>query len=322
MTVAFDNPRSPIMIDRVFEDPDRIFGLVRSNGPYWPTMRYVANQSELDALDSKAQKMEVAPWFRGDWAYEKPLVPGAEEILANPAFAEAAAELFGADVVRPQIVYVNVMGPMGVGPAHIDVPAFRGIDRTEFPVTLLHLMHRSGLFERFRVSIATAVTWFYEGVRGEFEYWADGLTNPPRVIEAPLTNRGVVGDNDTMFHRVAPIGNANPRKIEGATLDVELFASESDRGWVAKDDGVELLKYQERDVRVSISWKAEVFADAESARVREEHLDDLGLDFVLRSFADDLSSKGIQISIPEDPFHDHEFTRALNQAYPLPVPAE
>ena len=92
MTVAFDNPRSPIMIDRVFEDPDRIFGLVRSNGPYWPTMRYVANQSELDALGSKAQKMEVAPWFRGDWAYEKPLVPGAEEILANPAFAEAALE--------------------------------------------------------------------------------------------------------------------------------------------------------------------------------------------------------------------------------------
>jgi hypothetical protein len=320
VALDFEHPRSPVIIDRAFDDPERIRKLVRHNAPYWPTMRYVANQSELRAVGSSDMKLEVRPWFRGDWAYDEPLVEGAAEILANKGFVDAAHAVFDAEVVRPQIVYVNVMGPMGVGPAHIDVPAFRGIDRTEYPVTLLHLMHRSGLFEDYRVDIATAVAWFYEGERGEFEYWADGASAPPRRIEAPLSNRAVVGDNEVMFHRVAPIGGPNPPAIDGATLDVELVPAAEGSDWCAVDGGVALVRYDERDIRVSISWKAEVFADAEAARVRTEHQDDLLFPRVIADFVADLAKRGHDVARPQDPLHDERFIEILNEAYPLPTP--
>ena len=321
MTSGFERPRPPILLDRAFEAPERIRDLVRRHGPYWPTMRYVANASELSALDGRAREIEIVPWFRGDWAYGEPRVEGAEEILANPVFAEAAHTLFEAEVVRPQIVYVNVNGPMAVGPAHIDVPAFRGVDRTEYPVTFLHLMHRSGLFEAQRVSIATAVAWFYEGEGGAFEYWPDGVEAPPRRIEAPMSNRAVVGDNERMFHRVASIGAAGAPPLRGASLDVELVCAEDGESWSAVDDGVSLARYASRDIRVSVSWKAEVFADSEAARIREEHLDDLRLAEVVEVLRQDLDDRGIDVSPAEDPLRDEAFIRALNEAYPLPTPA-
>lgn len=320
MARDFDVPPPPVLIERAFEDPDRIRALVRRNGPYWPTMRYMANASELQAVGSNDQKLKVAPWFRADWAYGKPLVDGADEILQAPAFLDAARKVFGAEVVHPLIVYVNVMGPMGQGPAHIDVPAFRGIDRTEYPVTFLHLMHRSGLFETHRISIATAVAWFYEGERGEFEYWSDGVSAPPRRIEAPLSNRAVVGDNDIMFHRVAPIGPTDPPSIEDATLAVELVPDEQGTDWMAVDQGRELLRYQDREIRVSVSWKAEVFQDEEAARVRTEHLDDLSLETVVDVLLEDLARQGRSLTAPSDPTRDEAFIRALNEAYPVRVP--
>lgn len=320
MDARFEKPRPPVLIDRAYPDPDRVRALVRRGGPYWPTLRYVANTTELSAYGGEAKTMTVVPWFRSDWAYEKVRVEGAEEILHNAAFVAAARTLFDAEVVRPQIVYTNAMGPMGVGPAHIDVPAFRGIDRTTFPVTFLHLMHRSGLFESHRVDIATAVSWFYAGDRGEFEYWADGPASPPRRVEAPLDNCAVVGDNEIMFHRVAPIGPADPKTIEDATLDVELVPDETGDGWAAIDDGRELIRYADREVRISISWKAEVFADAEAARVREEHLDDLPLDAVVDGFLADLAARGVEVERPQDPARDDAFIRVLNETYPPVVP--
>lgn len=322
---AFSSPPSPVAIDCAFDDPDRMRRFVREGGPYWPTIRYVASEAELAALDSASRKMNVAPWFRADWAYGEAQTPGGQEVLENPRFAEAARQVFDAEVVRPLIVYVNVMGPMGAGPAHIDVPAFRGMDRTLYPVTFLHLMHRSGLFTDYRVDLATAVSWFYAGERGEFEYWAEGVEAPPRRIEAPLDNRAIVGDNDVMFHRVAAIGPSDPPSIEGASFGVELSPAPEGEDWVAVDQGRELIRYADRDVRVSISWKAEVFRDGEAARVREQHRDDLTLDQVVAVLSEDLAARGIEVapvSNPaSDPTRDEGFIRALDEAYPLPTPA-
>ncbi|NQZ98956.1 MAG: hypothetical protein HRU01_20830, partial [Myxococcales bacterium] len=182
-------PRAPLVIDRAFVDPDAVRAMVPQHAPYWPTLRYAASPAELRSFgrDAAPPTQRVMPWFRGDWAYDEPLVEGAETILATPAFAQAAGELFDAGVVRPQIVYVNLMVAIPfAGQAHIDVPAFRGMDRTEYPVWLLHAMNRSGLFEPWRVDIATAVAWFFEGEGGEFDYWPDGPRNPPSRIAAPL----------------------------------------------------------------------------------------------------------------------------------------
>ncbi|MEM9175499.1 MAG: hypothetical protein AAGC67_09715 [Myxococcota bacterium] len=321
MPPDFENPRPPILIDRAYDDPDAIRALVRKGGPYWPTIRYVASPTELAAYGGEPERLKVVPWFRADWAYGEVDVPGAETILHNAAFVEAARRLFDADVVRPQIVYVNAMGPMGAGPAHIDVPAFRGIDRTTYPVTFLHLMHRSGLFEAHRIDIATAVSWFYGGERGEFEYWADGVSEPPRRIDAPLDNRAVVGDNEIMYHRVAPIGGDDPPMIEDATIGVELVPDDASSDWLAIDEGRELLRYADREVRISVSWKAEVFPDEDAARVREAHLDDLVFDDVIDRLLEDLAARGQTLARPEDPLRNTGFIAALNAAHSLPQPA-
>ncbi|CAM9905327.1 unnamed protein product [Discosporangium mesarthrocarpum] len=320
MPPDFEKPRPPVVIDRAYTDPEAIRALVRRGGPYWPTIRYVASATELATYGGEAKKLSVVPWFRSDWAYGEVEVEGAEAILHNPTFVDAAHALFDAEVVRPQIVYVNAMGPMGAGPAHIDVPAFRGIDRTGYPVTFLHLMHRSGLFESHRIDIATAVSWFYAGERGEFEYWADGVGEKPSRIEAPLDNRAVVGDNEIMFHRVAPIGPEDPPVIEDATLGVELVPDVASTDWVAIDEGRELLRYADRDVRISVSWKAEVFADAEAARVREEHLDDLKLEDVVEALLADLAERGHEIPRPADPLRDPAFIALLGETHPIPQP--
>ena len=321
MPPDFEKPRAPVLIDRAYADPDAVRALVRRGGPYWPTIRYVASTTELAAYGGEPAKLKVVPWFRSDWAYGEVRVDGAEAILHNAPFVQAAHALFDAEVVRPQIVYVNAMGPMGAGPAHIDVPAFRGIDRTEYPVTFLHLMHRSGLFESHRIDIATAVSWFYAGERGEFEYWANGVGEAPARIEGPLDNRAVVGDNEVMFHRVAPIGADGPPLIEDATIDVELVPDAASSDWIAVDEGRELLRYPDRDVRISISWKAEVFVDAEAARVREQHLDDLVFDDVVDMLCADLAARGHVVDRPEDALRDEVFIALLNEAYPVPQPA-
>lgn len=316
-------PREPRVLDRAFADPERVRSLVPRHAPYWPTLRYVANEAELRSFgrDSAPSSQRVMPWFRGDWAYDEPLVEGAEEILANPVFAEAARTVFDAEIVRPQIVYVNLMVDIPfAGPAHIDVPAFRGMDRTEYPVWLLHAMNRSGLFESWRIDIATAVAWFFEGDGGEFEYWPAGPVEPPLQIAAPLGNRAVVGDNDVMFHRVAAVGRADAELPVGDGVRAELvYETDTADPWAVVDDGVALARHADRDVRVSISWKAEVFARAAEARLRDEHTDDIDLSRVVAGFRTDLRKRGIDAEWSSDVLSDPDFTTCIAEAYPLPA---
>jgi hypothetical protein len=123
-----------------------------------------------------------------------------------------------------------------------------------------------------------------------------------------------------MFHRVAPIGGPDPASIEDATFEVELLADQEGPDWRVVDQGRELLRYNAREIRVSVSWKAEVFADDKAARVRSEHLDDLSLDHVVTALVDDLEKRGHDLIRPENPLRDEGFIRLLNEAYPLPVP--
>jgi hypothetical protein len=315
-------PREPVVLERAFEAPAAVRALVPAGAPYWPTLRYVANEAELAASggDARPGPQVVMPWFRGDWAYDEPRIEGAERILATPAFVDAARAVFDAEVVRPRIVYVNLMvGIPFAGPAHIDVPAFRGIDRTQYPVWLLHAMNRSGLFEPWRVDIATAVAWFYEGEGGDFEYWPRGPGEPPQRITTPLDNRAVVGDNDVMFHRVGPVGPRDSELPKGDGVRAELsYESGEPLPWAVVDDGRVLARHADRDVRVSVSWKAEVFSDAEAARIRDEHTDDLPFDAVIDAFVEDLRSRGIEGARPVDALADEQFTALLAEIYALP----
>ena len=67
----------------------------------------------------------------------------------------------------------------------------------------------SGLFEAWRVVQASAISWFYEGAGGSFDYWPDGLDGPMLSEQPPFGNVALISDNDQLYHRIGPIGNGN-----------------------------------------------------------------------------------------------------------------
>jgi hypothetical protein len=107
----------------------------------------------------------------------------------------------------------------------------------------------------------------------------------------------------TSFHRVESIGGPGDDRVAGLTLDSRLEA-DGRTGWRVVDGERELGAYRNDQLRISVSWKAQVFADADAARVYDEHADDLGFDAVLARFCDDFAARGTPLAIPADPLPD------------------
>ena len=109
-----------IRIEPAFDHPDLVRELFERHAPYRTIAEYIPRRPEQAAL----------PYFRGNWAVGgQPLVDGAETILQNHRFIDAARELFGTSAIRPTFIVVNLNAPMPAGPIHVDVPTFRGVTR-------------------------------------------------------------------------------------------------------------------------------------------------------------------------------------------------
>ena len=114
-------------------------------------------------------------YFREEYAYgQRPLIDGIEPYLFHEGFAEAARTVHGRPVIEPAIVFANLMVPGQELAVHTDVPEFRGCNRKVMPQWLLVAMHHSGLFDEWRMPIATGVAWFHDCDGGEFCYYPGG----------------------------------------------------------------------------------------------------------------------------------------------------
>ena len=83
-------------------------------------------------------------------------------------------------------------------------------------------MGTSGLFERWRIVEAGAVTWFYDGAGGAYDYWPDGLAGEMRSRRPPFDNVALVADNNRLYHRIGWIGDpraATPPLTAAAIID-------------------------------------------------------------------------------------------------------
>jgi hypothetical protein len=311
-----------VRLQPAFDDPGTVRALVESAGPYWPLSSYAANPEELEALGGSSAQAFTPPWFRQDFArLGAAVVPGAEVLLANERFIGAARAIYGADaVVRPTTVYVNIMGPTPFPfAAHLDVPAFRGITRAQYPIWLLKVMKSSGLFEPWRTWIATAVSWWYEGPGGDFHYWPDGADGAARVESAPFDNVAVVADNEATFHGVAPLGRRGDPLPMHLTHESRLVRG--DRGWDVVHDGSAVQHYADDAVRITMSWKADVFADIRAAELADSGDDALTLDAVVERFAADLRERGHGSRRPSEPLRDREWIGLLAATYQDHAPA-
>jgi hypothetical protein len=310
-------PRPPVLLERATDDPELVRRLIRELAPYWPVQRYFANGAEYAALSGSGASpaaMIVAPVFRGNWAALGKAVDAAAPLLDHPPFVAAARRLFGAEIVLPQNVYVNLTWqlPFAQGAGHTDIPAFRGFDRSRYPITLLTIMGLSGLFEDVRLQIATAVAWFYAGSDGGFEYWPEGPDGPSRLHEGRIDNTAIVGDNDFMWHRVRPTGRVQDGMLR-LSLESELVRESA--GWAIREGARHLASFGDEKLRVSLSWKALVFRSHEERRIFDEHTGDIDLAEVLRRFEVDLAERGVAVRWPEDPVRDPALIDLLRTHY-------
>lgn len=312
-----DQPTA-VRLQPAYDDPDSIRALIETAGPFWPLTNYAASADEMRALGSPGPQF-TPPWFRQDFARGGEVsFAGAEAILHNEHFIAAARSIYGTDVlVRPSDVYVNIMGPTPFPfPPHLDVPAFAGFTRADYPLWLLKTMKTSGLFEEWRILIATAVSWFFAGPGGDFWYWPDGTDAPAAVEKAPFDNVAVVADNEATFHGVGACGE------DGAHLPGDLTPEHrlvrGDRGWDVLHDDTFVLHYDDEDVRITVSWKADVFRGADHSEVDAGRLE---LDVVVERFLADLSERGVAASRPDDPLHDREWIAVLGSTYRDVAPA-
>jgi hypothetical protein len=236
-------------------------------------------------------------YFREEYAYGlKGVIDGIDEFLHHDGFIEAARQLFGRPVIEPAIVFANLMVPGQELAVHTDVPEFRGCNRKVMPQWLLVAMHHSGLFDEWRMPIATGVSWYHDCAGGEFAYWPDGAGAAP-VAHAVTTDTALVLDADSVFHGVDRIASSNagmePLK-PGMALE---FAGDGE--WKIRDEaGDDIVRYRWDELRFSVSWKAYCFEDAAEQAAWREHADDLTIDAVVDRFVDDLRDRG---ALPDGP---------------------
>ncbi len=228
-------------------------------------------------------------YFREEYAYATPLVPGIEDFLHHEGFADAARRLYDRPVIRPSIVYANLLVPGQELAVHTDVPEFRGVNRRRDPQWLLVAMHHSGLFERWRMPIATGVAWFGHPEGGAFAFYPDGPRGAP--VALPVRhNTAVLLDTDSVFHgvdRVSERRTGLPELQPGMKLE---FAGDGRWRVGFRGDTVASLTWDE--LRFSISWKAYCYADEAEERMVAEHGDDLDRATAWKILTDDLRRRG------------------------------
>jgi hypothetical protein len=256
----------------------------------------------------------VPPHFRATWAAAgRTLVPGAEAILRNPRLLRAAAQLFDAEVI-PNTVAVNVGAPQPAGNIHVDVPSYVGADRDRYPMQLLQAMAASGLFEEWRVAEAGAVFWSYQGRGGAYDYWPDGLDGPMRSEHPPFINSALVADNNRMYHRIGWIGD--PAEAPPCLSAAAQISHHSGGGWIVSDTGSSPVRYDDRDIRVSILWKAQVRPGPQGNVAAP-----LTPELITGIISADLTRRGVHVPAQVASLSDQGWLDLVHSAYYVPVSA-
>jgi hypothetical protein len=259
-------------------------------------------------------------YFRETYAYgEEVAAPGIESFMTHEALLDAARRLHGRDVIEPAIGYANVLLPGQELAVHTDVPEFRGANRKIVPEWLLVVAHHSGLFESWRMPIATGVSYFGGGAGGELAYYPHGAAGEAATY-SPSHNTAVVLDTDSVFHGVDRV-LGDERDLARIRPGMRLH-HDGDRRWSVRDGEDVISAYDEDEVRLSISWKAYCFTDEAERAAWRSNADDLSLDVILDTLVADLRNRGrLGSDDPRPP--DAELGRLLIDEYvrfPAPAP--
>lgn len=297
----------PVKLARAFDNPEQIKSLVESGAPY----------KTITAVQKNPANENTPGWFRNFWALGgKVLLDGAEDAFYNANFIDAAKKSFQAEIVEPLAMMTNLNVPAEESPVHLDLPFFRGAHQREVPGWLLAPMGYSGLFQEWAIPVASAITWFYAGSGGDFEYWPQGLDHPSSTVSAPYSNSSVVADNEYMFHRVGQMGVPASYLLDG--ISSEALLHRSGTGWEIRHEEELIRSYVDSEVRISILWKAFCFKDQRVADAFHDPSCNITPQMVVDIFNSDLKEKGVDVKEPGDIESDQEWMSIILEHYESP----
>lgn len=326
----------PRVVDDVYtaDQQDRLLGVVHEHGPWKLILaQHFASADELIATMSgvmpegvaPSMDMFLTPTFRGFYAnYSAALYPEIQDCFYNDRFLEYAKSYWGAKYAKPQMMLFNVNGPCGnTDPGHLDSPGFRGVRYENSPTWLCAVMGKSGLFRDYLIKSAQVITWFYPSSEGGgFTYWPEGPLRPPQRLRPPINNRGVVVQNEMMYHRGEANGPPQQQRPAGLAFDTTFSGDPDDRHqWLLKTGDEIIARHHTRDLRFLVHWTAEVFEDFDELKKNMDGTSNITQERAIEMLIDDVRSKGIEIATPTDPLHDPEFIRAINAAYDIGAPS-
>jgi len=302
----------PVLLHDVVDDLADVVALLESQAPYHPLGGWYN-----PGADPHARTRPM--WFQKDWVHDTFHAPGSDLFLQHPVYLDAARSFYGAEVVEPHSVYVNLMTSIADGgPAHTDNPRFHGRDRTNTPMWLLRTMLWSGLFDEYEILQATAIWWMNDVEGGGLLYWPGGPHEPPEHHVGAMANTALFGDNHGMFHQVAPIGpfDAGTRRVTPSAVLGP--AGDGTGDWTVTDHGTLELRAPLDAIRVSVLWKADVYPTAAERDTRTRN--PLSMQDVADIFDDDLARRGEALRFDVARIDDPGLKAELAVVYPEAVP--
>lgn len=331
----------PRIIDNVYTDDQhaRIIDVIRRNGPWKMVLaQHFASAEEVVATMSGEMPegveptfdMFLTPNFRGYFGNNGVcLFPELEDVFFSSQNMAQVRSYWGADYATPQSMNFIIQGSSrNLDPAHLDGVSFRGVDERNTPLWLLNTMGKSGLFHKWMVKMGQVIAYYYQGkIGGGFTYWPDGPKAQPKRLAMPAWSRGIVTQNEMMYHRGEPCGPLDRQMPEGLGFESLWSADpETADGWRITTGERIIDRVSAAETRLMLHWTASVYADLAEMKLIFDHKDDLSHEQVFDMFIADLRAKGTQVVMPSDPFSDREFIRVLTHAYdggrPAIYPAE
>jgi len=325
---------APRVLNNVYSDDqrERLLDVVRTQGP-WKLIiaQHFANVEELIATLSggmpegvePALDSFVTPTFRGFYAnYSTVLYPEIHDCFYNQAFIDHAKAYWGGQYAKPQMMLFNINGACGNhDPGHLDSPSFRGVRYENSPTWLCAVMGKSGLFGDHLIKMAQVITWFSKDPGSGFTYWPDGPARAPQRLMPPVWNRGVVVQNEMMYHRGEANGPLDRQRPPGLKFDTMFCGDPADKNnWRLMNGDQVIDNVHTDELRFLVHWSGEVFEDFAELKQNMDGTDDLTYDRVFETLLKDMRARGVQVETPVDPLHDPAFIRTLIATYDFGTP--
>ena len=325
----------PIIIDNLYTEDQhrRMLDVARREGPWELILaQYFSSPEEVIATTTGANveglkptwDMFMNPVFRGYFARDGVnYYPELDDCFFNPKFLNLVREYWKTPYVECDQLMCNMQGPAGAGGSpHVDGTQFRGLYAHNAPTWLLNTMAKSGLFRRWQAKKAQIIAWYYQGeIGGGFHYWPNGPREDPVCLEAPMQGRGVVGENEMMFHTAQGCGPVDQRRPAGLAINSKISADpETSDGWRIMTGEKVLAKIPANEFRLLLHWGATVYSDLAELKLARDHSDDITVNTAFDIFVSDLRSRGEVFEMPTDPVHDTNFINLLTRVYDIGKP--